>query len=108
MPLTRAFKMTVKARLERDSAFRAAMLREAVEALLAGDVDARRSVLRDYVNATVGFERLAAATNMPSKSVMRMLGPKGNLTANDLFAIIGALQRSSGVQLQVRISRHAA
>jgi DNA-binding phage protein len=108
MPLTRAFKMTVKARLERDSAFRAAMLREAVEALLAGDVDARRSVLRDYVNATVGFERLVGATNMPSKSVMRMLGPKGNPTANNLFAIIGALQRSSGVQLQVRISRHAA
>src|SRR3954451_11302643 len=106
MPLTRAFKMTVKARLERDPAFRAAMLREAVEALLAGDVDAGRSVLRDYVNATVGFEGLAAATKMPSKNVMRLLGPKGNPTA--LFAIIGALQRSSGVQLQVRISRHAA
>ena len=60
-------------------------------------------VLRDYVNATVGFERLAAATDMPSKSVMRMLGPKGNPTANNLFAIIGALQRASGVQLQVRI-----
>ena len=60
-------------------------------------------VLRDYVNATVGFEGLAAATDMPSKSVMRMLGPKGNPTANNLFAIIGALQRASGVQLQVRI-----
>src|SRR3954453_22560532 len=108
MPLTRAFKMTVKARLEGDTAFRAAMLREAVEALLAGDVDAGRSGLRDYVNATVGFEGLAAATNIPSKGGMRMLGSKGNPTANNLVAIIGALQRSSGVQLQVRISRHAA
>jgi|SRR5829696_1942778 hypothetical protein len=108
MPLTRAFKETVKARLERDPAFRAAMLREAVEALLAGDVITGKAVLRDYVNATVGFERLAGATNMPIKSVMRMLGPNGNPTASNLFAIIGELQRSSGVQLQVRVSRDAA
>ena len=108
MPLTRAFKDTVKARLQQDSAFRAAMLSEGVEALLAGEVEAGKAVLRDYVNATVGFERLARSTNTPVKSLMRMLGPKGNPTASNLFAIIGELQRSSGLQLQVRLSRDAA
>ena len=107
MPLTRAFKETVKARLERDPAFRAAMLSEGVEALLAGDVEVGKAVLRDYVNATVGFESLAKTTNTPTKSLMRMLGPNGNPTANNLFAVIGELQRASGVRLQVSVGRKA-
>lgn len=101
MALTREFKETVKARAERDTAFREAFLVEAVEHLLAGDLDTGKSVLRDYINATVGFEQLARATGTPSKSLMRMLGPKGNPRASNLLKMIGKLQRVSGVQLEV-------
>jgi DNA-binding phage protein len=101
MALTRDFKETVKARADRDPAFREALLTEAVEHLIAGKVDIGKAVLRDYINATVGFARLAKATGTPSKSLMRMLGPKGNPRANNLLAMIGKLQRVSGVRLAV-------
>jgi hypothetical protein len=53
MPLTRNFKDTVRARARRDRQFREALLSEAADCLLAGDVDTGKSVLRDYVHATV-------------------------------------------------------
>jgi DNA-binding phage protein len=102
MVLTRSFKATVQARAQRDPAFRDALLIEGIEALLAGDVDTGKAILRDYINATVGFGRLAEVTGTESKSLMRMLGPKGNPTAKNLLAIVGHLQRASGISLQVR------
>ena len=104
MALTRDFKETVKVRAERDAAFREALLTEAAEQLIAGEVEVGKAVLRDYINATVGFEKLAKATGTPSKSLMRMFGPKGNPRANNLFAVIGKLQRVSGVRLAVASS----
>jgi hypothetical protein len=105
MPLTREFKQTVKARAERDPAFREALLIEAVEQLLAGELADGKAVLRDYINATIGFERLAEATGTPSKSLMRMLGPKGNPRASNLLTMIGKLQRISKVHLAVAAGR---
>jgi hypothetical protein len=102
MPLTRSFKETVLARTRRDPAFRDALLTEGVEALLAGDVDTGKAVLRDYINATIGFDRLGKATGTPPKSLMRMFGPQGNPNARNLFSVIGELQRTSGVNLRVR------
>jgi DNA-binding phage protein len=101
MALTRSFKETIKARAERDPAFRAALLTEAVELLLAGDVEGGKGVLRDYINATIGFRRLAHETGMPAKSLMRMFGPKGNPRASSLFAAIRTLQQASGIQIEV-------
>lgn len=101
MTLTRSFKETVKARVGRDEAFRAALLREGVECLLSGDVDTGKAVLRDYINATIGFESLSEATNTPTKSLMRMFSPKGNPQASNLFAVIAHLQTQTGVQLGV-------
>ncbi len=105
MPLTRSFKETVRARVERDPAFRAALLIEAVEQMLAGDMDTGKAVLRDYINATVGFEKLARATGTPSKSLMRMFGPRGNPRASNLFAVIRQLQKVSGIRLGVAAGR---
>lgn len=102
MALTRGFKETILARVQSDPAFREALLTEAVNALLEGDVETGKAVLRDYINATVGFEALAERTGTPSKSLMRMFGPKGNPAAKNLFAVIGELQRASGVTLAVR------
>ena len=105
MPLTRDFKETIRARVERDPKFRKELLREGVEAMLAGDVDTAKAILRDYVNATVGFTDLAEATHIPSKSLMRMLGPAGNPRADNLFEIVSFLQRREGLRFEVKTSR---
>jgi DNA-binding phage protein len=105
MALTRDFKDTVKARAERDPKFRAALLTEAVEQMLAGDMVTGKAVLRDYINATVGFERLARETGTSAKSLMRMFGPKGNPRADNLFAVINRLQKVSGVRLGIAAER---
>jgi DNA-binding phage protein len=108
MPLTRNFLDTVRARAECDPAFREALFEEAMQALLQGDLDGGRSALRTYINATLGFEKLAAALGRPSKSLMRMFGPNGNPTAENLLGVISALQAETGVHLEVRAVVDAA
>ena len=105
MPLTRDFKVTVRERLQRDPSFREALLEEAVDCLLSGDVETGKSLLRDHVNATIGFIELGGLTHKSSKSLMRMLSPNGNPQARNLFEIIGCLQEREGVHLEVRAVR---
>jgi len=101
MALTRTFRETVYARAQRDRVFRNALLTEAVNAYLGGDGATGKAVLRDVINATVGFEPLAAELGKPGKSLHRMLGPRGNpSTAN--FAILQVLQKRTGVKLTVK------
>jgi hypothetical protein len=107
MALTKDFKVTIQARAQRDSAFRKALLQEGVECLLAGDVDTGKAVLRDYINATIGFEELSEFFGKSSKSLMRMFGPKGNPQAGNLFAVIGYLQEREGVHLEVKARKVA-
>ncbi|MGO9862941.1 MAG: DNA-binding protein [Terriglobales bacterium] len=101
MPLTRSFKETIQARVKRDAAFRRELLRESVECFLMGDIETGKAVLRDYINATIGFAKLAEATHHSSKSLMRMLSPSGNPQARNLFEIVEYLQRREKVQFQV-------
>lgn len=105
MPLTRSFKETVQARAQRDAAFRKALLHEGVDAMLSGDLATGKAILRDYINATVGFDALSAATGTPSKSLLRMFGPRGNPQASNLFAVLGHLQEQAGVRLRTRPSK---
>ena len=105
MPLTRDFRVTIRARLERDPGFRKALLEEGVQCLLAGEVDVGKSVLRDYVNATIGFQELGGLTAKSPKSLMRMLSPNGNPQARNLFEIISCLQESEGLHLKVQAIR---
>ncbi|WP_366526212.1 transcriptional regulator [Bradyrhizobium sp.] len=79
-----------------------------MQALLQGDVDYGRSALRTYINATIGFERLSKAIDRPQKSLMRMFGPGGNPTAENLMAVISALQEKTGVRLEIRAVADAA
>ncbi len=102
MALTRDIGETVQARAQRDPAFRRALLQEGIECLLGGDVDTGKIVLRDYINATIGFETLGSRTERSAKSLMRMFGPSGNPQARNLFEVIGCLQRHEGIQLEVR------
>jgi DNA-binding phage protein len=101
MPLTRSFKQTIQARVRRDAAFRQELLRESVESFLKGDIETGKAVLRDYINATIGFAELAEATHHSAKSLMRMLSPSGNPQARNLFEIVEYLQRKEKVHFQV-------
>ena len=105
MPLTRDFKETIQARIERDPAFREELLKEGIDCLLSGDMDTGKAVLRDYINATIGFQELGGLTEKSPKSLMRMFGPNGNPQARNLFEIIGCLQEREGLHLKVQAVR---
>jgi hypothetical protein len=99
--LSRSFRETVADRARRDPAFRAALLAEAIQTMVEGDYAAARVMLRDCINATVGFDALSDETRLPVKSLMRMVGPRGNPRAANLFTILAALQRRAGVTARV-------
>jgi DNA-binding phage protein len=104
MALTRDFRETIRARVARDPKFRKELLREGVESIVIGDIATAKTILRDYINATVGFTELAEATHIPPKSLMRMLGPAGNPRANNLLEVVTFLQHREGVRFQVRLA----
>ena len=103
MALTRDFKATVVARAQRDPRFREMLFTEAINAYLGGDTAVGKAILRDLVNATVGFEELAAELNKPSKSLHRMLAPRGNSSTENFFSIVSALQKKAHVRLRVTV-----
>ena len=103
MGLTRDYKTTVQARAKRDPAFTQALLDEAITLFLNGEVETAKLVLRDLVNATVGFEMLADEIGKPSKSLHRMLSPAGNPTMENLSAILGALGRKLKLRITARV-----
>ena len=105
MPLTHDFKETIRARAQRDPDFRQALLREAVECVINGDLATGKAVLRDYVNAAAGFQDLQKRTHIPAKSLMRMLGPKGSPSAANLSSILTALQKTEGVRFELSLRR---
>ena len=102
MALTRDFKKTIAERTQRDPGFARALLDEAATLFLSDDPETARLILRDLVNATLGFERLAELTEKPSKSLHRMLSPNGNPSMDNLAAIFGAIRAQLGVELEVR------
>jgi DNA-binding phage protein len=104
MVLTRSFRDHVKAKIQSDPEFRQALFQEAVQTLIEGDIGTARAVLRNFINATIGFAALAKATGIPVKSLMRMFGPSGNPTAANLSEVIRVLQKKTGVHLEVRAS----
>jgi DNA-binding phage protein len=107
MALTRDFKETIRARVKRDPGFRKALLREGIENFLAGDVETGKIILRDFINATAGFTKLSDVTHRSAKSLMRMLSPRGNPQARNLFEIVAYLQHAESVRFEVRPTRAA-
>src|ERR1700746_321611 len=101
MTKTKRFKELVQRQLKTDKRFAEALLREGVDAMLSGDVETGKTILRDYIKATIGFEKLGAATGAPPKSLIRMFGPRGNPQAKNLFSVIGYLQKRAGMPLHV-------
>jgi DNA-binding phage protein len=108
MARTKSFRRLVERHVKTDPKFAQALLVEGIDAMLSGDVDTGKILLRDYIKATVGFEKLGAATGAPPKSLIRMFGPRGNPQARNLFSVIGYLQKRAGVRLHVAQGRKAA
>ena len=105
MALTRDYKMTVRERLQRDPGFREALLKEAVDCLLSSDEETGKSLLCDYINATIGFGELGGLTDRSPMSLMHMLSSTGNPHGRNLFEIIDCLQQWEGVHLGVQAIR---
>jgi DNA-binding phage protein len=101
MALTRDFRETALARARADARFREALLIEALNAYLDGDTTSGKAILRDLVNASVGFEHLAVEVGKPSKSLHRMLAPRGNPSTENFFGIVRALQKGNRLRLRV-------
>ena len=101
MAVTKSFKELVQRRVAKDPDFANALLREGIDTMLTGDVDTGKAILRDYIKATIGFEKLGEATATPPKSLIRMFGPRGNPQAKNLFSVLGYLQKRAGVRLHV-------
>lgn len=104
MPLTRNFRDNVQRHVEGDVRFRRVLLRESVECMLSGDVETGKKMLRGYINATIGFSKLAEAMHRSPKSLMRMFSPSGNPRARNLFEIVAWLQQNEDVRLRVRVT----
>ena len=107
MALTRDFRETVQADMKRDPAYRRGILSDALESFLSGEVALGKELLRDYINATIGFPKLAVHTKIHVKTIHQMFGPNGNPTANNLFEIVAYLQNAEGVRFEVRSTRAA-
>jgi len=103
MALTRSFKETVASRVRDDPAFARALLDEAIQLFIDGECGSAKFVLRDLVNATIGFEALAMEIGKPVKSLHRMLSVAGNPTMTNLSTILAALQRRLRVQIRTRV-----
>jgi len=101
MATTRDFGEWVQGRAGKNPEFAEALLREAINALLAGELEVGKSVLRDYIKGTIGFEKLGEAIGIQPKSLIRMFGPRGNPQAKNLLNVISYLQKDAGLELQV-------
>ncbi len=105
MPLTRDFKETIRQRAQSDAAFRVGLLTEAAECLFRDEVEEAKLLLRDYVNATIGFEELGHITKKKPQSLMRMLSATGNPSLENISLVISSLRKHEGIELHVRANQ---
>jgi hypothetical protein len=85
--------------LQESAGFRRALLKEAVGCMIAGDLETGKSVLRKYINGTIGFVKLGEKLNRSPKVLMRMFS--ANPQARNLFEIVAYLQKAEGTVLEV-------
>jgi DNA-binding phage protein len=103
MALTRNFKSTVTARVQTDPAFAQALLDEAIKLFINGEPETAKLILRDLVNASVGFENLAQEIQKPAKSLHRMLSASGNPTMSNISAIFAAIKHQLRVEVRTQV-----
>lgn len=94
----------VKSRVRADDAFGFALFSEAIEVLLADDMSTAKSVLFDYIDATIGFEELALQSGLSAEALRDMFSPSGDPRAGDLFRVLGLLQHYHGIHFEVVVA----
>lgn len=82
------FDITVAERARSSKSFRNKLLEGATNELISGDFQVAKVLLRHYINAVIGFEKLAAETKMHNKSIQRMLSVTGNPTTTSLISVL--------------------
>ena len=101
MALTRRFKDTVQLRAQQDPEYRKALIIEATNAFLNGDIEIGKTLLRDYLNATEALPSIARELCQDEKSIRRMIGPKGNPTLKNFVSLLGACKKREDLDLKV-------
>ncbi len=107
MPLSKKFRETIRDRAQSSKALRDGMLLDVINTLLEGDTELTKIALRNYINATIGFEPLAEAMNTNSKSLHRMLGQSGNPSFEKLLLMLKTLQDHAGINIQAKKTKAA-
>lgn len=105
MTLSRDYKETIRQRIERDPEFKQLMLEEAINCFFTGETEVGKSILRDLIKATVGFEELSKRLDKKPESIIRMFSPSGNPTVKNFFGVINCIQKSQGFYIQPKLSK---
>jgi len=108
MPLSREFKELVVARAAKDSEFRRALITEALNMILRGEIAAGRLMIRDYINATGSMNAIATKLKKQKPAIARMLGPKGNPTLESFIPVVQACAEREHIELSVCEGRCSA
>ena len=103
MALTRDFRQTITVCVQSEPAYARALLQQATSLLLQGEPQTAKLLLRDLVNASIGFEQLARDMDKPSKSLHRMLSAAGNPTLSHVSAMLAAIAAYLGVEIQAKV-----
>ncbi|MGU3659518.1 DNA-binding protein [Methylobacterium fujisawaense] len=105
MASTRSFDETKRARAMSDPAFHDALLTEAVHQFLDNGVSTGKLLLSDYVEAAIGFERLARVHGIATERLRHVLEPDVDTDAGELLGILATIQKTAGLRLIVGIGR---
>ena len=103
MTRARDFNETVVARVQNDPAHARARQCDAMTLFVNGEPESAKLILRDLVNATVGFEELAEEIHKSAKSLHRMLSQSGNPTMGNISAVFAANKRALKVELHTQM-----
>lgn len=102
MALTRECKDTIVKKVQEDPEFKYELLLHAFNEFINGDLAVTKALLRDYINARPQFDVVAKEMNKNTKSIQRMLGPKGNPTAENFTSLLKAVQKLEGIKFEAR------
>lgn len=102
---TVSYTDSIKAMIDRNPEMANEVFEDAINALLAGELEEGRLLLRQYVNYTIGFQELARRTGKQDKNLMRTLSARGNPTVTNLFEIIQACAKAEGFNVSAKVTQ---
>lgn len=103
MALTREFKETVM-ELCKSPDYRKALLMEALETYLEGDIPTGNALMRDYLNGCLAFSEIAKEIGIQEASLRRMLSPKGNPQVKNFMRVFKACREREDLSIEDVVS----